>query len=1130
MSLTVSSAFANEQTKFGTEPIWLAEIPALGIFLSSREPQFTGNWKAGDGLVAGSPVKAGDPYPVYENLLTQLDSGGLNTISFTQDALGFSRTGNTAFEVLNQGIFSDTFLTPLTEGTVVRIRLGFFGLELNEYLTVFKGVVEEMDATLESMTFSLIDDTLSLLEPTPSVTSARVFPRSFEKNRAIPIALGEAESIPSVRLVGDVSARLGANLTIGATDLFVDGTDHPFPPTGDLIINGAETLSYGAVTESTFNGRPALQFTDLTRTAPLAASLGETVVLTNVVYTWANGFIDDNNDKPRVAGAEPTTGNFSSRAVSPTGDDPRTVFTYESTTDLAENPVTDMAGGVGPNLVTAGSGSTTDLAQWTIVNGTWSVGGLTDNFFQGSVPALDPAPGEMYIEFPVEPLTEYYIKLSAHLTAGAFYNVFVGFGGQPAVYFSSGNRNNATEEFIEGTFTTFLAPGIARITLQLDNASGATARFDHIRVRKLSTLNPSNLIRHLIEAHIPSLDVHDASFNEAFTLMAEEGDVMSGALVAPEEAQAVIGRIAYQFRCKTHLGEDGEQRLVYFDNQRNPVARIGPSDIDKGSMHVELAPEETVYSQFFVYYDRDYAAGETRGLGGRENYRNLASTSPTGSTSDQGPLLVPFCQFARDTLKSTRALEVFADFITDPGTANRLMEHLVRYHTYRKVLATFTTWINRIDLEIGDFIFLDHELLPDFASGARYEIIEKSIQPNGFTVTYKCQEIRQTQFGGWIETWEPFNIVVPAIVLNEVWDLPPDPVPAIVSDDDDPLAAFPAGTILPCSSFIETWGGGIPLVNEDFSVLASADNFGNEPNEMTQHLAFVTDWDEEDAGALPTQLYGSHILAIPGATPGVHSPLIDTTGADASRVATGGPGGSAYVTFQGATGEDVKEPLFGTRLLSFLDTDATITTWVRIRGDIGVNVAQMIISNFTWAAAESTRYCPYAIWYDGGINRLRATFNVSEPNTQNRTMAELRSFLGGQAVTANTFGAVPFNTWLFVAFRFDFSTLTVSLSVNGGASNSLVVGAPTTTIHALQESTFDAFSNIATYGHPSLFQERSTQFGGLRVGLFKFVDGTTTGPHLNGDIAQTVFYGRHLSDAELLTLYNSGSGIAYPFV
>ena len=1123
MALTLSSAFIAGKSGLGLEPIWLVEISTLGIFLSTREPEFTGNWKAGDGLIAGSPIKAGDPYPIFQNLLTQLSSGGIGAMTYAQDSLGFSRTGNSSFEVLNQGLFSDVFLTPTTEGTTARIRLGFAGMELDEYLVVFKGVIGEMDATLETMTFELIDDTLALLEPTPPQVGARLFPRSFEKSRSIPIALGEAESIPSIKLIDDVTATLAVPLSIGANELFVEGTRHPFPPSGSLTI-GAETLDYGSITEISVSGIPSLRFNSLVRTAPLNFSKGKLVSLVNFKYTSILAFDDDQHSRLRSGPTGTPTGPQTVRTipVSTDGSDPRLVAIVERDVDSADPMHSDISGGVGPNLIPVGGGTQLEIDQWTLINGNFIPTTDSDPQFEGIVNIGQLVQTELIYDFPIETNTEYYLKAVARVSGTAisdppFWSIIVGTPASPGEFFATGDRENSVEEYVTGMFTTNDTDLVARITLIVDNGNSGngapgSALFDAIRVRKLERLNPGTLIQHLIDKYIPTIKPHAPSFADATTRFAQLSDRLQGALVDPEEAQAVLGRIAYQFRCKTHLGEDGEQRLVLFDNQRDPTARITVFDIDKGSMHVELAPEESVYSQFYVYYDRDYGSSGGGTLGGRESYRSQSTANPSGSTSEQGGLLVPLCKFAAETLKSTQALEVFADFIQDAATANRLMEHLVRYHTYRKVLASFTTWIHRIDLEIGDFIFLDHDVLPDFASNnTRYEVTGKEIQPNGFTVSYTCQEVRQSQYGGWIERWEPLAVLSVSTVIVEQWTLPPDPQLAFLDKD---------GNVNACNPFIETWGTGFTVFGEDFSTLVSEDDLGLEPILLTQHLAYITEWDE----GLGNDHFGTHLLGIPNVSAGTLAPKYQVT-TESSLLPTGGPGGTVAISIPGVTGTKSFLPIWDTsRIINFKDTDVTISTWVRIRADTGV--IQIIAANRAAAPQQQvptqTTHIPYAVWYDSLDQQFKASYDVSHSANITNNAAVLRSALESNQVIASNFGAVTKNVWNMVTLRFDFSALTFSVSVNGGAENVLVVTRGLNTYGLFPSDDFLFPEYVSIGGASSL---------GDITGSYGLIDQASgTGPNLAGDLGQYAVWGRLLDGAELTQLYNSGNSLPYPFV
>jgi len=62
--------------------------------------------------------------------------------------------------------------------------------------------------------------------------------------------------------------------------------------------------------------------------------------------------------------------------------------------------------------------------------------------------------------------------------------------------------------------------------------------------------------------------------------------------------------------------------------------------------------------------------------------------------------------------KEVRRLAVPSRFIYDDTTAQNLLDYLVDYYSQRQYMARFRTWLNAVDLEIGDLVILDHEDLP----------------------------------------------------------------------------------------------------------------------------------------------------------------------------------------------------------------------------------------------------------------------------------------------------------------------------------------------------------------------------------------------------------------------------------
>jgi hypothetical protein len=102
-----------------------------------------------------------------------------------------------------------------------------------------------------------------------------------------------------------------------------------------------------------------------------------------------------------------------------------------------------------------------------------------------------------------------------------------------------------------------------------------------------------------------------------------------------------------------------------------------------------------------------------------------------------------------------------------------------------------------------------------------------------------------------------------------------------------------------------------------------------------------------------------------------------------------------------------------------------------------------------------------------------------------------------RTLNADNFGAVPTATWLHIIAFIDRPNLRSGIRVNGGTIN---------------------YDNSTLYS--IALNSASLQFALGAIG---------SGTYHNGRIDEVGMWGRLLTDAEQLALYNSGAGLAYPF-
>ena len=771
--LNLTDNFLVQKENRNYSPVFLVEMAGLGKFYGSREPGFTGVWLAGTDLIATPYILAGADIGAYTTVLHQLRNSGLGTITYQLDDKGLGTVGAGAIQFLNQGGLSLELQELLLENNTVLIRLGFLGLEREDYATVFRGIVDKHSATFEAFNLDLVDDTLKQLTPGPPQIGTDVFPRAFTQGSAVPIILGEARDVPVIQLVGPVQTLLAFDITSASTLILTTNPNAAYPPKGSITLTGlagSETVTYTAVNRTVENNITYNEFVLGTHIVG-AFTAGATVDLSVLDYQYLLGFSAKNVRKVRANGAAPTSApTIRNRPLDPTGGDPRKVTTIEF-----PNPETSVTATVssvnrGDNLFL------TDAAEpATFGDGGWDYevpAGRQETVLKGVINDSQHTNSDAYIDVAVEIGHTYRVSATAENLDALYVAVTMGTEIAPAAYFSFSEVTGATEQTFDLDFTATRAT--FRLGFLIGNVGSPypeqTVYFSNFDLYDVQSENPALQIGDLIRDHMPNIQPDPESFDEAFLLWDDAGDRMSGIIQQTEEQQALLGRLANQFRARTFLNEQGRQKLVVFDQSRIPVYDFQTRDVYKGSMAVTKSPLSEIYTNVYVYYGRSAAGSNAQDLGGREAFTGVVFASPgkTNHVTEAG--LGELCQRARDRFKLDRTVEVFCDLIFDSGTASNLLSYLVKRLTHQRTICQFTSYLRGIHVEIGDFVRVSHPLLPAASQFGHFDVVSKELDPNGCFVKFQVEEINPFLFGGFLEHWEPPRAGFPARVFYESWD------------------------------------------------------------------------------------------------------------------------------------------------------------------------------------------------------------------------------------------------------------------------------------------------------------------------------------------------------------------------
>lgn len=791
----ISPDFLSTAQALGYSPIFLVDIPKLGKYYGSIEPGLLGPWLAGGGLIAGLNVLAGAALPTYETSLYPMRQDGIGRIAYQLEE-GFARTTQASFQLFTESL-------PGIEDALVRIKLRFKGVDGEAIL--FQGNVDTTKSSYNKLDVSLVDDTLRNTVPVPPQIGTDFLPRSFAQGAAIPIILGDVEFVPGIQLIGATTDVLAFEANTGSDEVLTRNPSATFPPTGTVRIvsdAGTSTVAYSSVDTIVVEDQICTRLV-LTEDPSFVHPSGSSVTLVNFAAQYLLGFSGQN--VRRSPGLSEHSASYNIVL------DHRKLTVIES--DAAEIGAYIASEARGLNLIANGNFSRTDMSMWTAVSGNWSIsldGPLTGSTLAGTARA--------YTEITTTIGVIYRATFTVQNANATSAKILFGTPSVPEKYYSFEELTHTTDNFYDLIFVA--SDAVTRITLIITGTGDSkVAFFDQFDLYDLSTENPATQLRYMIQQHIPSVTPDETSFQEAEQVWVEEGDRCAGVIQQTEEAQALLGRIAAQFRAKTFLDEDGRQNLVLFDQSREPSYRFTQSHILKDSLTFGT-PRKT-FTHFYVYYGRaaqDQSTG-TETLGGRGAFNGVALCTPTETNHSAEKNLPSFCSEALMASRSEETLEIFADLIPNAGTAENLLSYLVRKHTFRPITCTFVTFLNAVHLKIGQFVRVKH---PRVNSKNRFEIIGKEVTPNGCYTTLTCEEIPPFRFGSYTENWdlplvslglyrhtEEWDIVIPVwsmfSLAKEEEGESEEEDPPIPDPTDPPGELFRPLAFADCNPFKESW-------------------------------------------------------------------------------------------------------------------------------------------------------------------------------------------------------------------------------------------------------------------------------------------------------------------------------------
>ena len=248
-------------------------------------------------------------------------------------------------------------------------------------------------------------------------------------------------------------------------------------------------------------------------------------------------------------------------------------------------------------------------------------------------------------------------------------------------------------------------------------------------------INPVGVIESIVQDELitggggTSIDVNTDSFDAAYDM--RSGWQFDVSVFEQVRAFDLLNDLAFQSGCKVFFNFNKELTIKAFDNSNSIDAYFvsEPTGLQESLNYghitglLELQPTylDDMYNAVQVNYQYDYA----KGIYLSNVYVN-SSTSNWATVTDT--TAIAYCAAAETNYGVTNKKYTFdARAIQDTTTAERLCNHIADRLTRRLYYARFQTGLDGIQIELGDFVNIQHHLVntmwPSSYATKKWEVV-----------------------------------------------------------------------------------------------------------------------------------------------------------------------------------------------------------------------------------------------------------------------------------------------------------------------------------------------------------------------------------------------------------------------
>ena len=260
-----------------------------------------------------------------------------------------------------------------------------------------------------------------------------------------------------------------------------------------------------------------------------------------------------------------------------------------------------------------------------------------------------------------------------------------------------------------------------------------TGRVDHPDSNTDVIENPAGIIESIMRdiLGLATADIDTGAFDDVATEL--DGWIFARQILNPEDSLKMIRQICYESG-SVYYHDYANQESMFRLEPVSSIDTIALADIaldsnKKPMISVGFTPLKKLYSEFWLHYKRNAATGEYDEVLYVKN-PSAGSASGNHNLASDGATYWGYCNDVYTDLGVSAVWEYEADWIRDAATAELFLEFMIRWLTFRRAVVKCTTYLDFINLELGDQIKVDCPILLDAWNDSDYFLVTaQTIEP-----------------------------------------------------------------------------------------------------------------------------------------------------------------------------------------------------------------------------------------------------------------------------------------------------------------------------------------------------------------------------------------------------------------